>query len=898
MIGETISHYRITAKLGAGGMGIVYKAQDLQLERNVALKFLPHDLALGDSDRERFLREARSASALDHPNVGVIHGIDKTADGQLFIVMAYYEGQTLAQKIGAGPLALRQAMDWICQIAAGLSAAHARNIVHRDIKPSNIIVTNDGTPRIVDFGLARMVATPSATMTGGTTGTLPYMSPEQILGEPVDRRCDVWALSILLVQLITGSHPFARESTTAMTFAILNQPPAAIDALPALLQPIALRGLAKDQAHRYPNANEILADLESARAQFSSSGIVLDGPTLTEGPESEAMKAVLKEVATHASTPRWQAGTPVSQAAAAANTAGASPSKRSIAAYFFTALAVLVLGASSLLFPGLRQRAAAVLTGTAGAKHVAVLPFDNIGNDPANEAVAEGLMDSLTSKLSNLDSAQQSLWVVPSSVVRNRKISDPSAAGKDLGANLVVKGSIRRDGKDVQLTVNLIDAKDLRHVGSAVLDDATGDLASLQDEAVARLGRMMKINISADMLRATGGRASPAAYELYLKALGLMQRYDKPGNLDQALSALQDAVKADPKFALGFASLAEAYRLKNLGDPNPRWVEQASAYGGEAARLDDKLGAAYVTLGKIHEDSGQHDLAVQEFQKALDLDRRNADALDGIAHSYENAGRTKEAEVAFRKAAALRPDSWIGYNSLALFFDRQNRLEEGIQQLKHAIELTPDNSQLYLNLGAFYLDSGDEKLRPQAEAALKKSISLTPSYPAYANLGSLYCDQKRYSDCADMTAQALAINDNNYLVWGNMVTAYLWLGNQGLGNPEKLQKAIHRTIELLEAQVKGTPKDNLSHAVLASLYAREKQKDQALSQIQTALALSATDPPTLVYVGVAYENLGDRRLALQYIDQALSAGFPADKIRNDPELQELIKDKSFRLRGK
>src|SRR5215468_741384 len=562
MIGETISHYRVTARLGAGGMGIVYQAQDLQLERNVALKFLPHDLALSDSDRERFLREARSASSLDHPNVGVIHGIDKTADGQLFIVMAYYEGQTLAQKIGAGPLALRQAMDWICQIAAGLSAAHARNIVHRDIKPSNIIVTNDGTPRIVDFGLARMVATPSATMTGGTTGTLPYMSPEQILGEPVDRRCDVWALSILLVQLVTGSHPFARESTTAMTFAILNQPPAAIDALPALLQPIALRGLAKDQAHRYPDAKEISTDLESARAQFASSGIALDEPTLTQGPQSEALKAAFKEIATHASTPRWQASSGVSQAA------GAGPRRR-VAPYLFAALFPVVLGAGSLLFPSVRQRAAAVLSGTAGAKHVAVLPFDNIGNDPANEAVADGLMDSLTGKLSNLDSAQQSLWVVPSSVVRSRKVSDPSAAGKDLGANLVVKGSIRRDGKDVQLTVNLIDAKDLRQVGSAVLDDATGDLASLQDEAVARLGRMMKINVTADMLRATGGRASPAAYELYLKALGLMQRYDKPGNLDQAVTALEEAVKSDAKFALGFASLAEAYRLKNLGDPNP-----------------------------------------------------------------------------------------------------------------------------------------------------------------------------------------------------------------------------------------------------------------------------------------------------------------------------------------
>jgi serine/threonine-protein kinase len=196
MIGETISHYRITDKLGAGGMGIVYKAQDLQLQRFVALKFLPQDLSLSEADRERFLREARSASALDHPNIGVIHGIDKTGDGRMFIVMAYYQGQTLSQKLSGGPLTLRQAMDWACQIAAGLAAAHARNIVHRDIKPGNIIITNDNSARIVDFGLARVVATPSATMTGGITGTLPYMSPEQILGEAVDQRRDAWALAI------------------------------------------------------------------------------------------------------------------------------------------------------------------------------------------------------------------------------------------------------------------------------------------------------------------------------------------------------------------------------------------------------------------------------------------------------------------------------------------------------------------------------------------------------------------------------------------------------------------------------------------------------------------------------------------------------------------------------
>ena len=889
MIGETISHYRITAKLGAGGMGIVYKAQDLQLERNVALKFLPHDLALSDTDRDRFLREARSASALDHPNIGVIYGIDKTADGQLFIVMAYYEGQTLAQKI-ASPLALRQAMEWICQIAAGLSAAHARNIIHRDIKPSNIIVTNDGTARIVDFGLARVVATPSATMTGGTTGTLPYMSPEQILGEAIDQRCDVWALSILLVQLATGSHPFARENTTAMTFAILNQAPAAIDALPGLLQPIALRGLAKDQAHRYPNAKEILTDLESARAQFTSSGIALDEPTLTQGTQSEAVKTALKEIATHASTPRWQAATAASQAAAAtaAGTA-AGGVKRGGTPYFFATLALLVIAASSLIFPSIRQRAAAVLNGTAGAKHVAVLPFDNIGNNPQNEAVAEGLMDSLTSKLSNLDSAQQSLWVVPSSVVRSRKVSDPSAAGKDLGANLVVKGSIRRDGKNVQLTVNLIDARDLRQVGSAVLDDATGDLASMQDEAVARLGRMMKINVSAEMLRATGGRASPAAYELYLKALGLMQRYDKPGNLDQAMTALQDAVKADSQFALGYASLGEAYRLKNQVDPNPRWIEQASAMLDRAVQLDNSLPSAHVTLGKLHDAAGKYDLAQQEFQQALKLDHRNAEALGGLARSYESAGRLADAEASLKRAIDLRPDYWDGYNNLAIFYDGHNRYDEAIAQLQKAIQLTPDNAQVYLNLGAVYADTGRPQDLPAAQAALEKSVALTPSYAALANLGYVYSQRGEYREAADVTEKALRLNDKNYEVWRNLGDYYMWLRL-----PDKASAARSKELDLLLPEASEKPQDAELLSELATLYAYQQQRERSESNIAKALALTPESPTILMNAAEVYEILGSRAEAIRYTEQGLRKGFSLDDLKKRYALQALLADPNFK----
>jgi len=879
MIGETVSHYRVLEKLGAGGMGVVYKALDLQLERAVALKFLPHELLPSDSDRERFLREARSASALDHPNIGVIHGVDKTPDGHLFIVMAYYDGQTLGQKLRSGPLPLREALDLMIQICAGLAAAHARNIIHRDIKPSNILVTKDGAVRIVDFGLARFVTTPSATLTVTTSGTLPYMAPEQILGEPVDQRCDIWAASVLLVQLVTGSHPFTRENATAVSFAILNQAPAAIDALPAAFQPIALRGLAKKPEHRYATAKDLLADLESFRGQIAASGLPAEPPTSVNDKTS----AALKEILSHASEPRW--ATPSSATATTL-----APSKRRAAAYLFSALGVVVLAAFTLFVPSLRQRAAALVFGKGGEKHVAVLPFDNIGNDPANESVAEGLMDSLTSKLTNLDSAQQSLWVVPASVVRSRKISDPSAAARDLGANVVVKGSIRRDGKDIQLTLNLIDAKDLRQLGSAVLEDRTGDLSSLQDEAVARLGRLMNINVSAEMLRATGGRASPAAYELYLKALGLMQRYDKPGNLDQAVGALNDAVHTDPQFALGYASLGEAYRLKNQVDPDPRWIEQASAMLERAVQLDSHLPAPYVSLARLHSSVAKYDLALSEFQKALAVNPRDADAIKGMAGAYERMGRIQDAEASYKRAIALRPDAWDGYNSLGSFYFGQKRYQEAISQFERVSQLTPDNFAAHSNLGAQYQNIGDYQ---NAEAEFKKSLALTPSYMAYANLGSLYETQKRYAQAAEMTEKALSINGNDFRLWANLALAYEWLHQE-----DRAISAIDKQLPLLEQAASAQSTDPSLRSALAVLYAAKKQKPKALENLQNALAMAPESADVLSDAAETYERLGERARALNYCELSLKKGNTLDAFKLKASMQALLADPNFRVPGK
>jgi tetratricopeptide (TPR) repeat protein len=403
----------------------------------------------------------------------------------------------------------------------------------------------------------------------------------------------------------------------------------------------------------------------------------------------------------------------------------------------------------------------------------------------------------------------------------------------------------------------------------------------------------MHINFTADMLRNTGGSVTPAAYEQYLKALGYVQRYDKPGNLASAIAALEIAVKTDPRFALGFAELGEAYRLKYVTEVNPKWIDEAMANCQKAAQLDDHIPAVFVTLGRLHDSTGKHDLAVQEFQHALQLNARDADALSGIAHAYENAGRVQDAETTFKKAAALRPDSWVSYNDLGLFYDRQNKYPESIAALKKAIELTPDNAQVYLNLGAVYIDTSDPTLTSNAEQALKKSIDLTPGYPAYANLGQLYYSQKRYVESASMTEKALQLNDNNYLVWNNLVNAYEWLKEK-----DKAATARARATELAEKSAKLNPQDALPQAKLAGFYARQNLREKALARIQTALALSPDDPAILEDVATAFEYLGDRHQAIQYAQRAMQKGYPLSQLANDPEMQSLLLDPSFHPRAK
>ena len=601
----------------------------------------------------------------------MIYGIEEAPDGQTFIVMAFYEGKTLSNRIAAGPVPVLEALEISNQIAYGLAEAHNHHIIHRDVKPSNIILTKQGTVKVVDFGLALVLNNPGVTRSLGAPGTVMYMSPERLHKSAADRRSDIWALGVVLAEMLAGRHPFLRENLDATLYAIVNEAPATLERVPQELQAIVYQALAKSPNRRYQTCAELLADSERVCSQLRSAetspnAISQPIPPVSSKDFRRYVHAASESADKQLKKRRWLLGSLTGLAVLAA--LWLSPAWSWI---------------SNLMNPQ--------------PKHIAVLPFDNAGSAPINPAVADGLMDSLTNKLSNLAPGRESLWVVPASVVRERRVDKPTAAWRDLGATHVgathvVKGAITRDGQSVRLSIILIATNTLRQVGSFEVEDPIGDIRRLQDDSVKWLARML--NVSENPSLGNWDSSIPAAYESYLQALSYMRRYDKPGNLDLAISQLQGAVKRDPQFALGYAQLGEAYRLKYQQEHDKQWIDEALIYCKKALALNDRLSPVHVTLGRIHNDSGNHSLAVDEFRHALELDPRDADALNGMACGQETAGQVADAEATYKRAIALRPDYWDGYNTLGAFYVRQRRFDDAIEQLQRARQLTPDNTQV------------------------------------------------------------------------------------------------------------------------------------------------------------------------------------------------------------
>src|SRR6202158_2304719 len=487
MIGKTVGHYRILEKLGGGGMGVVYEAEDLNLGRRVALKFLPPDLARDPQTLERFRREARAASALNHPNICTIHEIAED-QGEQFIVMEMLSGQTLKHRLQAGALPLDQLLENAVQIADALDAAHSEGIVHRDIKPANIFITKRGTAKVLDFGLAKLTGKPEAslgegatieanlTSPGSTVGTIAYMSPEQARGEALDRRSDLFSFGTVLYEMSTGRMAFSGNTSALVFDAILHKsPPSPVRInpdLPAELEHIINKALEKDPALRYQSAADMLADLRRLRRDSSSAQV---------------------KVATD-SQPRQR-------------------NRKMLFAGVGAATLLIILAAVFFIFRGQSEGKE--------ISSIAVLPFVNTGNDPSTEYLSDGITESLINSLSQLPNLAV---MARSSVFRYKgRDIDPQAVAKDLKVQAVVTGRVVQRGDQIIVSSELTDARTNRNLWGDRYDGKMTDLLSVQQDITGAISSHLRERLSTEPKKtvAHGGTSDPEAYQLYLRPLPL-----------------------------------------------------------------------------------------------------------------------------------------------------------------------------------------------------------------------------------------------------------------------------------------------------------------------------------------------------------------------------------------
>jgi eukaryotic-like serine/threonine-protein kinase len=839
-----INRFRIVRPLGRGGMGEVYEAIDLQLGR-IAIKTIRSDVTIHPQQLERFKREVQLARRVSNPHVCRIHEFF-IIDGPngtrcALLTMEFLDGITLAEKLHqSGPLPWRETKKLALEVCTALQSIHESEIVHRDLKGRNIMLASrSGTTSAVlmDFGIARQLShhtgdsSTALTREGLIVGTPSYMSPEQREGREVTPASDIYSLGVVLYEVVTGKHPFPEEPPYENGIIKVKpwQRPSAIQrGVPRRCDKVISKCLEYDPKRRFQSAKDV-------KLAIRTSPFIL---TLKKKPILTA--------------------------------AGAG--------------GIMVLLFCLLLVPAIGERMRGIFF-SSRQKHIAVLPLDFVNGDPQTQALGDGLMDSLAGELANLGAANETLWVIPASEVRKRKVTDPASALREFGATIVVRGSFGRDDQTVRLKLTLIDPQKTREIGFVDVSSPTGDLAILQDEAVTRLGRLMNISVQNNSSSLAVEPSSHAAYEDYLAGLGYFQRNDKPGNIDLAITSLQNAVKTDPQFALAFAHLAQVLTMKYRLTSDPQWLHQAEVVGRRAAELDDRVASTYVALGQLHELTGKHELAIQEFQRAVNLDPRDTEALAGLANSFQNAGRNAEAEAAFVKAAALRPNDWKGHNDLGNFYEETGRPKDAIPEYKHALELAPDNSWLYTNLGMTYMDFDDPKILEDAESALKRSIALDPTFVALFDLGFLYAEKHQFQESVAANQAALRLNENSYEAWYNLSATYEWLKEE-----QKADFCRKRAIELLEREVNRNEQNANAQAALAALYAKRGEKAKAREKIQLSLALAPSSEYVYSQVADSYELMGERQKAVTSLERAIALGLNWGQINEDPELQGVSAD--------
>ena len=868
--GMRFSRYELLSRLGAGGMGEVWRARDHDLHRDVAVKFLPERFAADPNRMGRFAQEARAASSLNHPNIVTIHEIGQTS-GMPFIVMELVQGRTLreiALSVESRTLPTRKLLDIGAQIADGLGKAHAAGIVHRDLKPENVMATSDGFIKILDFGLAKLLAggsgeseqwfdsvaptwpeSPSPqTVAGAVLGTAGYMSPEQARGRPVDFRSDQFTLGAILYELAAGRQAFRRETPAQTIAAIIEDPPEPLASLnpglPAPLRWVIERCLAKDPADRYASTLDLARELRSVREHLPE--VASSAPSARLVPSTG-----------------WRAGW--------ARTAGVGGS-----ALVVLALAWGLVHLLSSAGPG----------GAARPPVVAVLPVTNLTGQPEYDAAAVGIAEIVVTGLAAIEGVQV-LSRPATSGFAGRK-GDLPAIARELDARYLVDGTLQRSERELRVSLSLVESPSNVVRWSDTFDGAFPRLFELQSRVASGVAHALQTSVMARARPQIEARptASPSAWEEYTAALVLLDRADRPGNTERAVTHLEAALHADPRFARAHAAVGRAYwiRYRETGDAS--WADRARDAVQEALRLAPDEADARLALSMIYEGRGKAAEALEEARRALSLRPNSDEILRKLADLLVADGQREAALDAARRALTLRPGFAENHKTLGWVLFRTGQFRRAAEAYRRQAELQPDNAWARQMQGTALQLDGD---LDAAVAVYREAIRLAPDARAWANLASVYYAQGRLADAVRGYEEAARLEPASGTIRRSLGDARAKAGDAA-GAEADWRAAIDKS----RAALGVNPRDTRQLKNVAICFAKLGERQAALRAAAEALEAGPTVADTRYGVAMVHALLGDARQALDRLREALELGASPALAEHDDELAPLRQLPEFR----
>ena len=837
VIGKQLSHYKIIGDLGRGGMGEVYLARDLLLNREVAIKILPTSLMQSDpSSHQRFVQEAKATAALDHPYIATIFEIGEE-HGITFIAMELIRGQELADLLEKGPLEIEQTLNFATEIVEGLAFAHEMGIVHRDLKPSNVMVKSGGLHiKIIDFGLAKLTqplpeideeetAERAHSRAGEVKGTLAYMSPEQARGQELDHRSDIFSFGVLLHQMLTGVHPFQRESALERVHAIINSPASRLSEtldsdVAKKLQPIVDRCLEKDQKDRFQETRDLLEALKDGRAHIESSAYLL----AADKPKIHRQK--------------WAA--------------------------------LLALGVASLAAVGYGIFAADRTT------TVAVLPW---GHDGPEESAHFGQLVplALNDRLKNFTALQ----VTPFSTSRTYgPDEDPALVAVQLGVDWIVHGHLTTTAAQIVANVSLAgpDGNAKGWPQEIVLDPS--EVIALSERVASSLADALGVAESATTRR----RVDPKALEHYLEGRSYLLGWDVERNEIRAEESFRSALESDENFAEARAGLAQALWKRYVESREPGLVEEASNEAQRAVMLVPQLAEAHLALGVVLLGRGRAAEAAASFERALELAPADDDASRRIADSYAALGREDEAEANYQRAIDLRPGYWWSYEAKAYFylFDKKPaKFEEAKALYQQVINLRPESSLGWHGLANAHMFAGEFNA---AKPLLQAAIRINPSGAALNDLGEVYYLTGSFELALEQFRLAVERLPKEALFWVGLADTYRQLQAR-----DEAAESYTRAIQLFQEQLEINPRDAEGRGWLSQGLAALGRCDEARTATTQAARRGGELPFVDYILAVTHSRCGDQEKVVYHMRRALLGGVQLN-VRTSPELKPFLDD--------